>query len=161
NTTSYGPLPVDYTHTPVITATAADNGSVLAVPPSSLPGTGTVTVTSEDGTATKTYSIAMIPATFVSGNVGGTVPATLSLSLGTAASFGSFVPGTGADYAANTTATVLSTAGNAALSVSDPSGTATGHLVNGSFSLPQPLLAHAASPGGSSAGPLAPVGSSA
>jgi hypothetical protein len=160
NTTSYGPLGVDYTHAPVITATAADNGSVLVIPPTSLPGTGTVTVTSEDGTATRTYSIAMIPATFANGDVGGTVPATLSLSLGSPATFGTFVPGTGADYTANTTATVLSTAGNAALSVADPSGTASGHLVNGAFSLPQPLLAHAASPGGSSAGPLAPVGSS-
>ncbi len=40
-------------------------------------------------------------------------------------------------------ATVLSTAGNATLSVVDPSPTAPGHLVNGSFTLPQPLSARA------------------
>ena len=39
------------------------------------------------------------------------------------------------------TANVISTAGDAALSVSDPSSVATGHLVNGAFSLPQPLRA--------------------
>ena len=38
------------------------------------------------------------------------------------------------DYAASTTATVISTAGDATLSVSDP-----GHLANGAFSLPSPL----------------------
>jgi alpha-glucuronidase len=68
------------------------------------------------------------------GSAGGTVPATLSLSLGPAASFGTFTPGVGKDYSAQTTATVISTAGDAALSVSDP-----GHLSNGAFSLPEPL----------------------
>ena len=46
-------------------------------------------------------------------------------------------------YEAATTATVISTAGDATLSVADPSSTATGHLVNGTFSLPQPLQARA------------------
>src|SRR6201999_4493058 len=46
-------------------------------------------------------------------------------------------------YTASTTANVISTAGDALLSVSDPSATATGHLVNGTFSLPQPLQARA------------------
>ena len=36
-----------------------------------------------------------------------------------------------------TTANVISTAGDALLSVADPSSTATGHLVNGTFSLPR------------------------
>ena len=36
---------------------------------------------------------------------------------------------------------MISTAGDATLTVSDPSSTATGHLVNGAFSLPQPLKA--------------------
>ena len=40
-------------------------------------------------------------------------------------------------------ATVTSTAGDAALSVADPSPTATGRLTNGSFSLTQPLQARA------------------
>jgi hypothetical protein len=75
------------------------------------------------------------------GTVGGTVPATLALTLGAPASFGAFAPGIGKDYSAQTTATVISTAGDAALSVADPSSTSTGHLVNGTFSLPSPLLA--------------------
>jgi hypothetical protein len=93
--------------------------------------------------------------------IGGTVPATLSLALGTPASFGAFIPGVTADYTANMTANVISTAGDATLSVSDPGSTATGHLVNGSFSLPQPLQAHAAGAHGATVGALTPVGSSA
>jgi predicted deacylase len=72
--------------------------------------------------------------------VGGTVPATLSLTLGPPASFGAFTPGVAKDYTASTTATVISTAGDATLSASDPSTFAPGHLVNGTFSLPQALL---------------------
>ena len=41
------------------------------------------------------------------------------------------------------TATVISTAGDAALSVSDPSPNATGHLVNGTFVMPQALQVRA------------------
>jgi hypothetical protein len=75
---------------------------------------------------------------------GGTVPATLSLSLGTAnANLGAFIPGVAGTYTSTIPATVTSTAGDAALSVTDPSGTATGHLVNGTFSLPQALQARA------------------
>ena len=66
--------------------------------------------------------------------------------MGTPASFGAFTPGTGKDYAAPTTANVISTAGDATLSVADPSATATGHLVNGTFSLDQALQAQASSP---------------
>jgi alpha-L-rhamnosidase len=66
------------------------------------------------------------------GSVGGTVPATLSLSVGNA-SFGAFVPGVAREYEARTTATVISTAGDAALTVSG------GHLINGAFSLREPL----------------------
>ena len=47
---------------------------------------------------------------------------------------------------ASMSADVITTAGNAALSVADPSPTATGHLVNGAFSLPQALLVNASSP---------------
>ena len=95
----------------------------------------------------------MTPTTFfqstsVNGNVGGSVPATLSLTLGTPASFGAFQPGVARDYAASTTANVISTAGDGALSVADPSSNATGHLVNGSFSLAQALKAKASSAGG-------------
>ena len=45
------------------------------------------------------------------------------------------------DYTATTTATVISTAGDATLSVADPSSTNTGKLVNGTFALPQALQA--------------------
>jgi hypothetical protein len=72
--------------------------------------------------------------TTVDGGVGGTVPATLSLSLGPAASFGAFTPGVAKEYTASTTANVVSTAGDATLSVSDP-----GHLTNAAFALPEPL----------------------
>jgi levanase len=73
------------------------------------------------------------------GTVGGNVPATLSLSLGSAPNFGPFQPGVTREYTASTTANVISTAGDAALTVSDPSSNHTGHLVNGAFFLPQPL----------------------
>ncbi|WP_157592504.1 alpha-L-rhamnosidase C-terminal domain-containing protein [Solirubrobacter soli] len=72
--------------------------------------------------------------TDVPGTVGGSVPATLSLTLGAPASFGPFTPGVAKDYTAATTANVVSTAGDAALSVSDP-----GHLTNGAFALPEAL----------------------
>jgi hypothetical protein len=49
------------------------------------------------------------------------------------------------DYAATAAGVVTSTAGNATLSVSDTSGIAPGHLVNGTFSLPQPLRVRAGS----------------
>ncbi len=76
--------------------------------------------------------------TSVSTPVGGTVPATLSLSLGAPASFGAFTPGVAKSYTASTTANVISTAADAALSVTDgdPSHP---HLTNGAFSLPEPL----------------------
>jgi hypothetical protein len=99
----------------------------------------------------------------VTSSAGGNVPATLSLSLGPAATFGAFTPGMTKTYTASTTANVISSAGDAALSVADPSTTATGHLVNGTFSLPQFLQArarNAANPNtafanvGSSASPL-------
>ncbi|MDA0184783.1 glycoside hydrolase family 78 protein [Solirubrobacter phytolaccae] len=73
-------------------------------------------------------------ATSVDGTVTGSVPATLSLSLGAPATFGAFAAGVEKEYTATTKATIISTAGNAALSVSDP-----GHLTNGAFSLPEPL----------------------
>jgi carboxypeptidase T len=72
------------------------------------------------------------------------VPATLALTVGQPASFGAFVPGVAASYDATTAATVTSTAGDATLRVNDPSSNAPGHLVNGSFSLAQPVTAAAA-----------------
>jgi len=73
-------------------------------------------------------------ATSADGGAGATVPATLALTLGPAATFGAFTPGVAKEYTTSTTANVISTAGDAALSVSDP-----GRMTNGAFSLPQPL----------------------
>ena len=72
---------------------------------------------------------------------GGTVPATLSLSLGDRASFAPFTPGVARDYEASLGATVTSTAGEASLSVADPVLATAGRLVNGAFTLAQPLQA--------------------
>jgi aldose 1-epimerase len=82
-------------------------------------------------------------STSVGGDVSGTVPATLALTLGTPATFGPFTPGATKTYESSTTASVISTAGDATLSIADPSSVANGHLVNGAFSLPEPLQAQA------------------
>jgi hypothetical protein len=68
------------------------------------------------------------------------VPGTLALSVSPSATFGAVTPGVAHDYTTSLAANVISTAGDATLSVTDPSTNATGHLVNGAFSLPQPLL---------------------
>jgi hypothetical protein len=88
----------------------------------------------------------MTPTTFfqrtdVPGEVTGSVPGTLALSIGSPVNFGAFTPGVGRDYLGTTTANVVSTAGDAVLSVTDPSTTAPGRLVNGAFALPQALQA--------------------
>jgi uncharacterized protein (TIGR03118 family) len=85
------------------------------------------------------------------GSVSGTVPATLSLTMGPPASFGAFTPAMANEYAASTTANVIMTSMGATLSVADPSTFATGHLINGTFSLAQPLQIAATSPGGTGA----------
>ena len=94
------------------------------------------------------YDVGAGSTTFVHGTsadtgAGGTVPATLSLTLGAPATFGAFTPGVDRTYDASTTANVISTAGDATLSVTDPSTTATGRLVNGAFALSEPLQARA------------------
>jgi len=87
------------------------------------------------------------------GTVGGTVPATLSLTLGTGASFGTFAPGVGKDYEAAVSASVTTTAGDATLSALDPAAASPGRLVNGMFALAQPLQVAVS-------GTFAPIGSS-
>src|SRR3954453_12279702 len=82
------------------------------------------------------------------GDIGGSVPATLALTLGSAPAFGAFVPGVAKDYETAGSATVTSTAGDAALSVVDPSSVSTGKLVNGAYALSQPLQVKATSAGG-------------
>jgi hypothetical protein len=121
----------------------------------------TITCTAPDGTVLETNKVTVDKGQTVNmslctqGGVGGSVPATLSLGLGTPATFGAFTPGIAQNYTAQMTANVISSAGDAALSVADPSATATGHLVNGAFSLPQTLQTAA------NGGAFAPVGGSA
>ena len=95
------------------------------------------------------------------GDVSGTVPATLSLSVTSSGSLGTFTPGVGRNYETTMAANVISTAGDAALSVTDPSTNATGRLVNGAFALPQPLQFRASSGAagpGSAFAPLSTTG---
>ncbi len=132
----------------VVSCTATDRGVAIANG-ANLPtaadqvGPHTVTVTAKDAagnTTTKsvTYNVVATATT----TPGGTVPATLSLTLGSAnAGLGQLIPGIAAEYNATSTATVISTAGDAALSVADPAGT--GKLVNGAFTLPSPLQVRA------------------
>jgi hypothetical protein len=99
-------------------------------------GQRTLTVTAIDTSnnqkvESRTYNVVQ--------DTGGQVPATLNLTLGAPASFPAFIPSLGRDYNATLGATILSTAENAALSVADQSSTATGHLVNGTFALAQPV----------------------
>jgi beta-glucosidase len=82
----------------------------------------------------KLATVAGFASTDASAPVGGSVPATLSLTLGVPGPFAAFTPGVDRTYTTGTTANVTSTAGDATLSVSDP-----GHLANGSFTLPEPL----------------------
>ena len=92
---------------------------------------------------------ALNPTTFfqstsVPGDVTGTVPATLSLTVTPSASLGTFTPGVARDYATSLAAGVISTGGDATLAVTDASATAPGRLVNGAFSLAQPLQSRVA-----------------
>ena len=82
---------------------------------------------------TDVFSLAGLPLDQENGGASGSVPATLSLTLGAPASFGAFTPGVAKTYDASTTATVTSTAGDATLTASAAT------LANGAFSLPAPL----------------------
>jgi len=99
-------------------------------------------------TGSKTFTI----GTQEEGGTSGDVPATLTLSLGAAPTFGAFAVGVDMSYDASSTATVLSTAGDAALSISDSDAAHPGHLVNGTFSLADAVQAMGASAGGASTG---------
>ncbi|WP_270043840.1 hypothetical protein [Solirubrobacter ginsenosidimutans] len=123
-------------------------------------GNFTFTVLAKDAagntqTATRHYSVVG-----ASGEVGGGTAATLNLTLGTPAAFSPFIPGIGKDYTTSMTATLTSTAADATLWVADPSATATGRLMNGTFALAAPLQVGATSPNGVSS-PMADVGGSA
>jgi hypothetical protein len=73
------------------------------------------------------------PAAVATAEVGAAVPATLALTVAPA-SFGAFTPGVAKAYTATAAANVVSTAGDAALTVSDP-----GKLANGTRTLRNPL----------------------
>jgi hypothetical protein len=94
-------------------------------------------------TATAHAAVRITFSVSATGTVGGIVPPTLSIVLGTPASFGTFAPGVDRNYDASTSVDVVSSAGDAALSVADPSSTTTGRLVNGAFALTEPLLVRA------------------
>jgi hypothetical protein len=124
--------PYEFTWTPAY----ADIGDVVTL---------AATVTDSSGQKSVVSTEIEVPAitTDVPGTVTGSVPATLALTVGAPASFGAFTPGVAKTYTATTTANVVSTAGDAVLSVADPSATAPGHLVNGAFVLPSALQARA------------------
>ena len=145
-----------YAKTLTFTLSTTDGSCSLSLPLfiGSWPSSETVSCDSAPGTLTAEATPA--EATM---SVGGTVPATLALSLGAPASFGAFTPCVTRTYLAGTTANVISTAGDALLTVHDASTFATGHLVNGAFSLPQPLQARATS-SASTGGAFNNVGSS-
>ena len=90
----------------------------------------TLTVTYADNTTSSKDVTVEVPPT-VSTTIGATVVPTLALTIGTAPGFGTFNAGVANTYNASTTANVISTAGNATLTVSDLGTIAPGHLVNG------------------------------
>ncbi len=101
-------------------------------------------ITSGSDAATEQVLLTGLSTNDALGSVGGTVDSILSLTIGSAGSFGSFVPAVARTYDTASAATVTSTAGNAALSVSDADTVAPGRLVNGTFALPTPVTVRAA-----------------
>jgi hypothetical protein len=87
---------------------------------------------------------------------GGAVPGVLSLSITGPADLGTFTPGTARDYNSSLVAEATTTTPDAALSVTDSSTTAAGHLVNGTVALQQPLKVRASN-AGTPAGAYAPL----
>ena len=99
--------------------------------------------TSNSDDATDRVLLAAKSSTGFSQSVGGTVPTVLGLTIPQAGSFGAFTPGVTQTYNTSMGASVTHTAGSAALTVTDPSPTATGRLVNGAYALPSPLQVRA------------------
>ena len=95
--------------------------SLLATTLARAPTTSTISGRVVDSGGATVWKTAVAPEIQVAATqtVGGDVPATMSLTLGAPASFGAFMPGVARDYTASTTATTVSSAGNATLSVSD------------------------------------------
>ncbi len=99
--------------------------------------------TSNSDDATDRVLLAARSTSGFSQSVGGTVPTVLGLTIPAAASFGGFAPGVTATYNSSMAGTVTSTAASADLTVTDPSTTATGRLVNGAYALTSPLQVRA------------------
>jgi hypothetical protein len=127
-----GHTPYEFTWTPAY----ADIGDTVVL---------AATITDSSGQTSVVSTEVDVPAitTGALGTLTGSVPATLSLAVGAPASFGAFTPGLAKTYTASTPASIVSTAGDALLSVTDPSTTAPGHLVNANFVLPAALQARA------------------
>jgi PKD repeat protein/type 1 glutamine amidotransferase len=105
-------------------------------------GTYTAKVTVSDGklTAERTVTVTVEgAATQAPVELGSDVVPTLSLQLGTVTPLAAFVPGVDRDYLASTTATVVSSAGDATLTVNDTGARKPGFMSNGVHSLSQPL----------------------
>jgi hypothetical protein len=160
------PVAVAFTCTDATECTATD-GKGAALANGAMLDTGTVgqsyiTVTAKDATTT-TQQQAVYFVAEPGGNPGGggDVPATLNLTLGTPTAFAPFIPGVARDYTATLAAQLLSTAGDATLTVSDPSATQTGHLVNAGFALPAALQVAGSRPEQKEAVTFASVGGSA
>jgi hypothetical protein len=118
-------------------ATAKTRPYEFSYTPTRADGPLTITAVATDSsghTTSTSVTLTVFNETSATGTIGATVPATLSLTLGPPASFGAFVPGLDRTYTASTTANVISTGGDATLSVSPP-----GHLLNGAFALPEPV----------------------
>jgi hypothetical protein len=155
---STGALLIDSVGWGSATNALLENCAAPAIPTTAAPGSALARIPNGRDTDSNCSDFAVTTAPSpraanilaVSGTTGpgATVPSVLSLTLGTPASFGALSPGVTKDYTASMTANVLSTAGDAALSVTDTSATATGHLVNGTYSLASPLQAAASSPAG-------------
>ncbi|RKQ93231.1 sugar phosphate isomerase/epimerase [Solirubrobacter pauli] len=76
-------------------------------------------------------------STSVDADLNAQVPRAMGISLAGSVTFGAIVPGIAKDYDAGTTVRATSSVASSKLTISDPSSTATGHLVNGAFAMPQ------------------------
>jgi hypothetical protein len=101
-------------------------------------------ITSGSDAATEQVLLTGLSTNSALGTVGGNVDSFLSLSIGNAGSFGTFVPAVARTYDTAAAATVTSTAGDAALSVTDTDTVNPGRLVNGTLALPSALTVRAA-----------------
>ena len=118
--------------------------------------------TSNSDNATESVLLAAKSTGDSLGTVSGDVPSVLQLSVvNNGGSFGTFVPGVAAAYTTALAASATTTTADAALSVTDTSTTAPGHLVNGAFSLPQALGVRALGLGDSPATAYSPVSETA